>query len=208
MTQVRKAIMDDVDAISQMVALAFASDPAWTYMLGAHHVREKQAFAAALLIPRIRRGTAWVSEDRLALAMWDRRDGGLDPDTDVVQHWQRFRSLVGDEIADRVDAYDAAVAAAGPAHPYWYLGVLATHPDAQGNGLATLVLQPGLDAARADGWDCWLETSVPSNKPFYAKRGFESGHAFEVPHGPMTWWLQRRHGWQDSAPSRSVTVVT
>ena len=193
--------MDDVGVVSEMVALAFASDPAWTYMLGTQHVSEKQAFAAALLIPRVRRGTAWVTDDRMALAMWDRRDGGLQRDTEHVQHWQGFRSQVGDEIADRVDAYDAVVAAAGPAHPYWYLGVLATHPDAQGRGLATLALRPGFNAARADGWDCWLETSVPGHKPFYAKRGFVDGHAFEVPNGPLTWWLQRRHDWQDAAPS-------
>ncbi len=87
--------------------------------------------------------------------------------------------------------YEAALDAVGPVRPYWYLGVLATHPDHQGRGLATTVLRPGLAAADAEGWDCWLETSTPANKAFYAGRGFTGSVAVDIPGGPPTWWLRR-----------------
>ncbi len=192
MTQVRLAVPDDADAITEMVAAAFATDPGWSYMTYGENHSAMRAFARALLIPRIRRGTAWVSDDNMAVAMWDRRASDLPADPDHDERWAAFRAEVGDAIANRIDLYDAAVAAAGPARPYWYLGVLATHPSAQGRGLATAVLQPGLAAASAEGWDCWLETSSSGNKAFYAGRGFADGHAIDLPGAPTTWWLRRR----------------
>ena len=98
---------------------------------------------------------------------------------------------VGEEIWTRLSIYDAAVHGGAPEPPYWYLGVLATHPDRHGQGLATAVLGPGLAAADEEGWDCWLETSTPANKAFYAGRGFTEGREFAVPDGPPTWWLRR-----------------
>lgn len=190
-TDVRAAVTDDVDEITSMVVAAFASDPAWTYMMGTGNPDAMRAFARLLLLPRISRGTAWVTDDLNAVAMWDRRPTDRLPDDGSDARWAEFRRLVGDEIADRIDTYEDAVHACGPERPYWYLGVLATHPDVQGRGLATRVLEPGFAAARADGWDCWLETSAPGNKAFYAGRGFTDGHEFEVPGGPATWWLRR-----------------
>jgi hypothetical protein len=54
-------------------------------------------------------------------------------------------------------------------------------------------MQPAFAAAAADGWDCWLETSVPGNKSFYAGRGFTDARPFDIPGGPPTWWLRRPH---------------
>jgi GNAT superfamily N-acetyltransferase len=116
-----------------------------------------------------------------------------EPDADHDERWAAFREEVGEGIWQRVAAYDDAVGAEKPARPHWYLGVLATLPAAQGRGLATAVLQPALAAAAADGWDCWLETSSPVNKAFYAGRGFTEGRAVDLPGGPPTWWLGHRH---------------
>ena len=138
----------------------------------------------------------WVADDGAAVAMWDRvgvevAAGGRDP-------WPQFRPRAGEQVWARLSAYDAAVKAAGPARPYWYLGVLATHPDRQGEGLARAVLQPGIEAAGAeadgDGWDCWLETSKPENKPFYAARGFTDVVPVSALDSPATWWLRRPRG--------------
>ena len=190
-TIVRTATFADVDAAAATVTAAFSTDPAWSFIIGPDNSSAMESFARSLLVPRIRRRTAWVSDDCAAVAMWDRRavDGPEDGDHD--EWWAAFRADVGDEVWARLDVYDSAVEAASPERPYWYLGVLATHPDHQGRGLATAVLEPGMAAADADGWDCWLETSTPGNKAFYARRGFTDGVPFDVPGGPATWWLRR-----------------
>ena len=188
---VRPATLADVDEVCATVAAAFADDPAWSFIIGSDNPATRHAFASRLLIPRIHRTTAWVTEDCTAVAMWDRRStsGPLDDDED--EWWSAFRIDVGAAISSRLDEYDRALGALNPREPYWYLGVLATHPDHQGQGLATAVLRPGLAAADADGWDCWLETSTPANKSFYAGRGFTDAVAVDIPAGPPTWWLRR-----------------
>ena len=194
MRQVREATAADVDAVTDMVAAAFAEDAGWGFMFGAGNVDAMRAFARALLVPRIRRGTAWVTDDCAALAMWDRCSVDLRRDEDHEARWAAARAEVGEEAWQRIAVYDHAVGAAGPDRPYWYLGVLATHPSAQGRGLATAVLQPGFRAAADDGWDCWLETSAPANKACYAGRGFTEGREVAIPDGPPTWWMRRTCG--------------
>jgi GNAT superfamily N-acetyltransferase len=190
-TVVRPATLADVDTVATTVTAAFANDPAWSFIVGPGNDAARGAFARALLIPRIHRGTAWVTDDGAAVAMWDRRptEGSVDEDDDAW--WGAFRAEVGEDVWARLNAYDGALEAVPPTPPYWYLGVLATHPEVQGRGLATAVVRPGLAAADAEGWDCWLETSTPANKAFYAGRGFTESLAVDIPGGPPTWWLRR-----------------
>jgi GNAT superfamily N-acetyltransferase len=188
---VRPATLADVDPVAAMVTAAFSADPAWSFIIGTGNPGAMEAFARALLAPRIHRGTAWVTDDCTAVAMWDRRSSDGPKDEDRDGQWSAFRAEVGEDIWARLDAYDCALDAVSPTLPYWYLGVLATHPDRQGRGLASAVLGPGLSAADAEGWDCWLETSAPANKAFYAGRGFTDGAAVDIPGGPKTWWLRR-----------------
>ena len=190
-TIVRLATEADVDEVAAMVGLAFASDPAWAFMIGPGRPAAMRAFARALLVPRIVRGTAWVTDDCAAVAMWDRVAVGGTVDDAHAALWAAFRAEVGEETWVRLQAYEAALKSVAPARPYWYLGVLATHPDQQGRGLASAVLVPGLAVADAEGWDCWLETSTPANKAFYAGRGFTDAVPVDVPGGPPTWWLRR-----------------
>jgi GNAT superfamily N-acetyltransferase len=188
---VRLATPADVDAVVATVAAAFANDPAWSFIVGPGNDPARQAFARSLLIPRIRRRSAWITDDCTAVAMWDRLENEGPADADEEQWWNAFHTEVGDEVWERLQAYDGALESVPPARPLWYLGVLATNPDHQGRGLATAVLRPGLAAADAEGWDCWLETSTPTNKAFYAGRGFTDAVPVDIPDGPPTWWLRR-----------------
>jgi GNAT superfamily N-acetyltransferase len=191
---VRAATVADVEPVATMVAASFATDPAWTFMIPLGNAAARESFARTLLIPRIRRGTAWITDDCTAVAMWDRKHVDARVDDDHDARWAAFRADVGEEIWARVETYEAALLTIAPPKPYWYLGVLATHPDHRGRGLATAVLSPGLAAADAEGWDCWLETSTPSNKAFYTGRGFTEAIEVDIPGGPPTWWLRRPAG--------------
>jgi GNAT superfamily N-acetyltransferase len=91
----------------------------------------------------------------------------------------------------RLGEYERAVDAARTGPPHWYLGVLATRPDRQRQGLASAVLAPVLERADADGIDCCLETSTTTNRAFYGRRGFTQATAVHIASGPPTWWLRR-----------------
>lgn len=186
---VRPATPADRDAVVGTIVAAFAGDPAWAFMLGDDYDRLAPLFADALFGQRVDDGTVWLARDAASVALWE-GPGGV-PEERRARAWAAFHATAGDDVRDRVAAYDAALEAVTPPAPYWYLGVLATRPERQGQGLATQVLAPVLEQADRDGLACCLETSTPANKAFYAGRGFADAVPVAVPGGPPTWWLTR-----------------
>jgi GNAT superfamily N-acetyltransferase len=56
-----------------------------------------------------------------------------------------------------------------PDSTYWYLGVLATHPDHTGRRLGATVMQAGIDHATGAAF---LETTNPANVGYYERNGW------------------------------------
>jgi GNAT superfamily N-acetyltransferase len=188
---VRRATPQDRAAVLATVVAAFATDPAWQFITGGELERLSPHFARALFDGRVGDGTVWISDDCLGVAMWDDRTG-----TAVAQEardaaWAVYREAAGEEGWASLVRYDEALHAHEPAEPFWYLGVLATHPSAQGRGLATAVMAATFEIADAAGIDCWLETSVPANTAFYEHRGFTERVEVHIDAGPTTWWMRR-----------------
>jgi GNAT superfamily N-acetyltransferase len=187
---VRRATEDDRDGVVEMVVAAFASDPAWGFMMASDYPRLAPHFAGALFDLRVPAGNVWTTDDRSATAMWNPPGPVQDPDR-AREIWDRFRLTAGEEVQARVSAYNAAVAAAAPEEDYWYLGVLATDPKRRREGLAGRVLAPTLTRADEEVLGCCLETSTESNRRFYERRGFTEATDVELASGPPTWWLRR-----------------
>lgn len=175
--------------VTTTVAAAFAHDPAWGFLHGAEYDRLASAFARALFDTRVGAGHVWVTSDLAAVAMWDPPGGSHSAESDRL--WQAYRAEAGELAWQRLRDYEGAVDNVRPRTPYWYLGVLATHPDRQGQGLATTVIGPVLDAADGAGLACCLETSTIGNRQFYGRRGFTEVTDVRVASGPPTWWLRR-----------------
>lgn len=189
--EVRLASTEDRANVVANVAAAFAQDPAWAFMLGDEYERLAPLFAGALFDARLASDSVWVSGDLAAVAMWDPPHRS----ETAVEHaglvWAGYRDLAGEAAFARHTSYNAAIAAASPSGPYWYLGVLATEPSRQREGLAGAVLGPVLEQADRDGLGCCLETSTMGNRRFYERRGFTQATAVALPEGPPTWWLRR-----------------
>ncbi len=188
---VRRAAPDERAGVAATVAAAFAQDPAWAFIFGEEYERLAEPFAAALFDVRVASRNVWVTEDLDAVAMWDApgRSDAVPGHAESV--WARYRELAGRDALERLDIYNEAVAGASSAEPHWYLGVLATHPRRQREGLATEVLAPVLDEADRVGLTCCLETSTAENRRFYERRGFTQATDVALPGGPATWWLRR-----------------
>jgi ribosomal protein S18 acetylase RimI-like enzyme len=88
-----------------------------------------------------------------------------------------------------------------PSEPHWYLALLGTHPDHQGQGLGTAVVAPGIAAADAEGVGCYLESSKEANVPYYERLGFEVIGTYDVDRGsgPRLWLM-----WRDPTPPSSA----
>ena len=189
---IRQAHPQDCEGVVATVTAAFAEDPGWAFLMGEEYERLAPEFVGALFDLRAPGGNVWVSDDLATVAMWESPSGDDDEQwTRTKKAWARYVSLAGEEAHERLVAYKTALAAVCPADPYWYLGVLATHPARQGEGLATAVLTPVLDEADRLGVPCCLETSTEENRRFYERRGFEQAAEIILRGGPDTWWLRR-----------------
>ncbi|MBY8875666.1 GNAT family N-acetyltransferase [Micromonospora sp. PLK6-60] len=176
---------DRARALESLVA-AFAADHVLRHLFpdDTSYPRYAAAFFGRLFDRRVGRGTIWTIERGASLALWD------DP---AAPHEPAAGSLADELPADvraRVDAYDDAVHAALPPGPFWYLGVLGTHPAHAGRRWGHALMAHGLRRAAADGLPAVLETSNPANVEVYRRAGWEV--AREVSAGPLPVWIMRR----------------
>jgi predicted N-acetyltransferase YhbS len=71
-------------------------------------------------------------------------------------------------------------------------GTVGTAPEAQGQGLGSAVLIPGLQEAERAGYPAFLETSSEANVRFYERLGFKVTADVQLPDsGPRTWCMRR-----------------
>jgi GNAT superfamily N-acetyltransferase len=189
---IRQATAHERAAVVATVAAAFNGDPAWTFILGEEDFeRLATHFAGSLFDIRIASHNVWVADDLTAVSMWD-APGPSDTAPGLAYGvWARFRAAAGEHVYERLTRYNDALAAVAPHEPYWYLGVLATHPARQRQGLATAVIAPVVAEADKHALPCCLETSTEDNRSFYQRRGFTQATDVVLPGGPATWWLRR-----------------
>jgi ribosomal protein S18 acetylase RimI-like enzyme len=177
--------------VVETVAAAFARDPAWAFILGEDYEALVEHFARALFDVRVARESVWVADDLAAVAMWDLPGQGKADPQHAKRVWAAYRARAGEASFQRLALYNGAVATARPLEAHWYLGVLATHPDRRGRGLASTLLAHTLAEADSHGLACCLETSTSENRRFYERRGFTEATDIPLPGGPPTWWLRR-----------------
>jgi GNAT superfamily N-acetyltransferase len=188
---IRRALSGERARVAATVAAAFAEDPGWAFIFGEEYERLVTHFVGVLFDVRIATHNVWVTNDLAAVAMWDSPGKSEAAPGHAENAWTRYRTIAGEDAFERLVTYNKAVVAASPEDPHWYLGVLATHPQRQRQGLATAVLAPILDEADRLGLACCLETSTVDNRRFYERRGFTQATDILLPGGPPTWWLRR-----------------
>jgi GNAT superfamily N-acetyltransferase len=189
--RIRRASCTERSEVIATVAAAFAEDPAWGWLMSGDYERLAPHFAGALFDLRVESENVWVSDDLATVAMWESPTEHAGQSQRAESIWARYRDLASKQAHERLVTYRKALAAVVPRDPYWYLGVLATHPARQSEGLATAALQPVLDHADRDGIACCLETSTELNRRFYERRGFTELTEVALASGPPTWWLRR-----------------
>lgn len=60
-----------------------------------------------------------------------------------------------------------------PIVPFYYLWFIGVHPEHQGQGIGSKLLEEVIEFYKNEGRPFYLETSVASNLPWYQKYGFK-----------------------------------
>jgi GNAT superfamily N-acetyltransferase len=178
--------------VVETVVMAFAADPAFRFLFPdpASFADQAMTFAEHLYDSRVDRGTIWIIDGGMSVAMWDGPAGDEPPGDDSAL------PLPADCLA-RLDAYHAAVQAALPPGQFWYLGILATHPNCRGRGWGRAVMLPALELAAEAGLPAYLETTNPDNVGLYMKVGWEITTSLHV--DSLAVWVMKWLGKQDAS---------
>jgi ribosomal protein S18 acetylase RimI-like enzyme len=184
--EITVATWADRAGVTGSLVAAFANDPVLRYLFpdDATYPRYAAAFFGHLFDRRVRQATIWTIRHGASVAMWDAPATEHGPQDELLA-----AQLPADALA-RVNAYDEAVHAALPTTPFWYLGVLGTHPDHAGRRWGHAVMGAGLRRAAADGLPAVLETSNPANVEVYRRAGWQVVRV--VAAEPLTIWIMQQ----------------
>ncbi|MGW5970178.1 GNAT family N-acetyltransferase [Streptomyces sp. NPDC055186] len=190
-SDVRPVTEADVPIAVDTLTRAFVDYPFTRHVIAADNHEARIRRFQELCLTRIGMvyGRVWVADAGRAVAVW------ATPDQDPSPAFAEIGPLLGDLIGDRTAAYESAeqaVAPYRPQEPAWFLNTVGVAPGAQGRGLGTAVLIPGIEAAERAERPAFLETSSERNVTFYERLGFKVTAEVLLPgSGPRTWCMRR-----------------
>jgi ribosomal protein S18 acetylase RimI-like enzyme len=189
---IRKATEADVPAVATAMARAFHDDPVLSWTFRDPEIRPKYARRYFHSRARIllRQREVYTVDGAHAAAMWARPGEWHDPPLESLKELAVLAPGVGLR-APRVMRGLIQIDAHHPKDPHWYLAVLGTDPDHQGNGIASALLQPVLEGCDRDEVPAYLETGTERNVAFYTRHGFKVMEEMRLPKGPPMWLMWR-----------------
>lgn len=189
---IRKATEQDIPAMADMLARAFHDDPIVNWVFQDEQVRAKytRRFFAGRARVLIGQREIYTADGTAAAAMWARPDEWRDPPLRALKELAVLVPGVGRRVGSVMRGL-IQVEARHPKPPHWYLAVLGTEPDRQGEGFATVLLHKVLDDCDRDEVPAYLETGTERNVAFYVRHGFKVTEELHLPKGPPMWLMWR-----------------
>lgn len=173
-----------------MLARAFEDDPIYLWSFGESNVQWSRRFFKWQLRRLMPQRATWTTADRSGAAVWALPDQWRESTTELL----RLVVITTPAIRRRLRTVVSGLTLIDerhPAEPHMYLALLGVDPEAQGRGLGSVLLRPGLERCDADQVPAYLETSKERNLDFYAHHGFVERDCIDVPDGPAVWTLWR-----------------
>ncbi|HEV7804764.1 MAG TPA: GNAT family N-acetyltransferase [Solirubrobacteraceae bacterium] len=188
---VRRARREDFRPLAAMLARAFYDDPvtSWFYPNPRRRLARATRFFGIRLRQLADQDLIFTTEDHTGAALWTqpgrwredlRQSLMLLPMLPVLLPHIRRSTRAVREIERR-----------HPVVPHYYLSVLGTDPEQQGEGIGSALLTPVLDRCDVEGIAAYLESSKETNVDFYVRHGFTVTDRIVLPDGPSLWFMWR-----------------
>jgi GNAT superfamily N-acetyltransferase len=179
----RVADLDDVETVTQTIALAFADDPVWGPAMGGARttIDQKATIWRLFIAGAVRYPWSSVVGDGAAVSVWLPPDGTELDDESAAKLPVLLETLLGDAGAAEFGELTARFEV-NHRHdvPHAYLSLLATHPDHRGAGLGMALLADDLERLDKLHLPAWLESTNPVNDRRYQSVGFEPVGSFRT----------------------------
>jgi GNAT superfamily N-acetyltransferase len=195
-TATRKATDDDVPAMIESLARAFYDDPVfkWLFPDDRKRLGQSRRYFDGRARILLRQEETYTVEGGSASAMWARPGEWHDPPLDVMRQFVTLVPALGRRIPRSLSGL-RIIEERHPRAPHWYLAVLGTDPERQGEGLGSALLQPVLEECDRLEIPAYLETGTERNVQFYTRHGFRVTERIDLPGGPPMWLM-----WRDPRP--------
>jgi GNAT superfamily N-acetyltransferase len=189
---VRKATRDDMPAMVESLARAFYDDPvfAWLFPDDARRLGQSRRYFAGRARILMRQDEVYTVDGGAGAAMWARPGGWRDPPLDVIRQLLALVPALGRRLPRSLGGLHE-IEERHPSQPHWYLAVLGTDPNRQGEGIGSALLEPILHECDRLEVPAYLETGKERNVAFYSRHGFKVTEEIGLPAGPPMWLMWR-----------------
>lgn len=199
MATARLATRSDQGTLADVLAHAFAADPIWRWLAPDDHryTTRAPAMFAEELHQKVRQGHVYTTDERSGAALWAPPGMWKTSPLGALGALVPGIRLLGPSGIRRGIELIGRMERAHPRDDHWYLAVLGTHPDHQGRGVGSAVVEPVLARCDLDGVPAYLESSNPANVAFYERHGFRVTGQVTPTGGPPLDSM-----WRDPQPPR------
>ena len=174
---VRRATVEDADAVLETIATAFYDDPFWSWVFSddAQRAAQFRVWWKVFVDAAFRFDNwNWVTDQCGSIALWappGHTDLSAEDDAELLRLIVEFVDGPHcDDVLETLARFDGA-------HPrdvpHYYLSIVATHDDCRGHGYAESMLAENLKLVDAEHMPAYLESSNPANLKRYMRLGFE-----------------------------------
>jgi GNAT superfamily N-acetyltransferase len=184
----------DVEEITGLVAAAMWDGPVarWLHPDAEVRRRDSPRYFEIFVEHAVRYGEVYATSDydtgRVSgVALWFPMTAMIPPPLDYEQ---RMKEVTG-QAYDRNCELDAAIEARHPTDPHHYLAFLAVHPENQGRGIGSALLDRHHARLDEAGIPAYLEANDPRNRDLYLRHGYRIRSVIELPGGPPLWSMWR-----------------
>jgi ribosomal protein S18 acetylase RimI-like enzyme len=176
--EAQRAHAGDRARLAAVLGRAFAHDPMWAWALGRddpedRRVRLERFFAALLGRVYVPHDLMWTAGDGKGAAVWAPPGCWHVKLRDQARMAAPVLGTFGTGFV-RLLKLLSAVERVHLREPHYYLFAIGTEPAAQGRGIGSALLAPMLERCDHEGMVAYLESSTPTNLPFYRRHGFEA----------------------------------
>lgn len=191
-TPVRLAAAPDRERVAQLLARAFADDPAMSYIWPdpAARARGLPRLFRLLFDADAQAGMRLLTAGEEAATLWRGPGRARTGWGELLRHAIPLLAATGPAIG-RALAVSAAIDRHMPGGHFWYLHVAGCDPQHQSRGLGSAAVRAGLDRV-AGRLPCHLETATADNLGLYQGLGFAITGEWRVgSDGPRFWSMLR-----------------
>lgn len=178
---------------SRMVAAlvtAFAGDPfiRWLFPDAEQYLRAFPLVLRYFAGAAFENNSAFRSDDFSGAALW--LPPGTSPDEEGLG--EVLENHVESAKQEQVFAVMEQVGAGHPEESHWYLPAMGVDPKAQGRGCGTALIRGSLAECDQSCQLAYLESTNPSNVPFYRRAGFDIVGEIQIGGSPVLTRMLRR----------------